>query len=359
MRALRCGWRGITRTGSVTSAGGVAATDPEVTFDPGAEALPNRVDGPTDSRTALNRWRIKTITTESGGQTQITYSPVSDCSRSNLPTPATNTTRCMPVFYAPNGTPTLDWFHKYVVTRVDLDDTATDQLNQITFYDYLDTPAWHYNTDEITKDKYRPGVTGAVTAGSRSGQGDPVRGSQTATEYHDLRGMDGGPGRVQSGGDEGCLGRRQLVADGSRTTRHFMVHGAAGDHASTDPAGAGGVVDDQRPPAKTDPPATRTRNGITGRTAWLVDTAVERTRNGALAAGGSPNHPSRPTRSPTVTACRPQSKTSRTRRSPATRSCTCTTYARNDATLMIDNVAQHGDDSRRPVLGARPLRRAC
>jgi hypothetical protein len=147
---------GITRTGHVTTAGGVAVTDPEITFDPGADPLPNRVDGPSDGHTSLARWRIQTVHTESGGDLIVSYSGP-DCTRTTLPTPHTNTKRCMPAFWAPEGTgdPTLDWFHKYVVTRIDLDDAVTDQLNTTTFYDYLDAPAWHYQDDEITKDKFK------------------------------------------------------------------------------------------------------------------------------------------------------------------------------------------------------------
>src|SRR5262249_36270026 len=147
--------RGITHAGAVTTAGGVAVTDPEITFDPGNLPMPNRVDGSLVNRTSLNRWRIKTVTTEAGGQINVNNAPTSDCTRSNLPNPETNTMRCMPSLFDQAGSPVLDWFHKYVVTQVDLDDIATDQDTQSYFYDYLDAPAWHYNTDEITPDKFR------------------------------------------------------------------------------------------------------------------------------------------------------------------------------------------------------------
>ncbi len=323
--------RGITRTGSVTSAGGVAVSDPEVTFDPGAEPLPNRVDGPNDGRTALNRWRIKTITTESGGQILVTYSPVSDCSKSNPPKPATNTTRCMPAFYALNGTPTLDWFHKYVVTRVDLDDTATDQLNQTTFYDYLDAPAWHYNTDEITKDKYRTWGDWRGYGRVQVRQGDPS-GTQTATEYRYLRGMDG-----DRASDTG--GAKDVWVDdtwGGRIEDHEALQGVVRQEINFNGPGGAEVSSTVTDPWKSGPTATRSRNGITT-TAWLVDTAVERTRT-ALASGGF-----RTTKQVNVfnsdgmpTAVDDLGDENVT----GDETCTRTTYARNDASWMIDNVSQ-------------------
>ncbi len=184
--------RGITRTGKVTTAGGSQVSDPQISFDPGADPLPNRVDGPDVGRTALNRWRIRTVTTETGGQIQVSYSPTTDCSRSSPPDPETNTTRCMPSYYNPFGTPTLDWFHKYVVTRVDLTDAATDQLADTTFYDYLDNPAWHYTTDELTKDAYRSWGEWRGYGRVQIRHGDPTgTGTQTALEFRYLRGMDG------------------------------------------------------------------------------------------------------------------------------------------------------------------------
>ncbi|MGE5829862.1 MAG: hypothetical protein ACM30G_16085, partial [Micromonosporaceae bacterium] len=268
--------RGITRTGHVTTAGGATVADPEIVFDPGAEPLPNRVDGPADGRTALNRWRIKVITTESGGQVVVTYSGP-DCTRSNLPTPSNNSKRCMPAYYSPSGTPTLDWFHKYVVTRVDLDDTVTDQLNQTTMYDYLDSPAWHYNTDEITKDKHRTWGEWRGYGRVQVRQGDPS-GAQTAVEYRYLRGMDG---------DKQPTGTRDVwVADtwGTTIEDHEALRGFERQAITFNGANGTEVSSTLNVPWKTGPTATRTRNGVTTN-AWKTDTETVRTRT-ALAAGG-------------------------------------------------------------------------
>ncbi|MFG3702322.1 polymorphic toxin-type HINT domain-containing protein [Micromonospora sp. NPDC047620] len=182
--------RGLTRTGHVTTAGGSAVSDPEIVFDPGADPFANRVDGPNDGRTALFRWRIRTITTETGAQIVVTFKPT-ECTRSALPTPHSNTKRCMPQYYSNDGTdPTLDWFHKYVVDFVDVTDNTGASEAQKTYYDYLDPPAWRYEDSELVKEKKR-------TWGQFRGYGHvKVRqglasGPQLISEYRFLRGMDG------------------------------------------------------------------------------------------------------------------------------------------------------------------------
>ncbi|WP_157522569.1 RHS repeat-associated core domain-containing protein [Herbidospora cretacea] len=180
---------GITRTGSGIK-GGATETYPEIVFSPGADPFPNRVDGPADGRTALNRFRIVSITTESGAQIAVTYLP-GDCTRSSLPIPHTNGRRCMPQYYSPDDTePTLDWFHKYVVDRVDVYDNTGGFTHEQTNYDYLDAPAWHYDDSELIEERKR-------TWGQWRGYGRVrVRtgvesGPQSATEYRYFRGMDG------------------------------------------------------------------------------------------------------------------------------------------------------------------------
>ncbi|RZU76703.1 RHS repeat-associated protein [Micromonospora kangleipakensis] len=181
---------GITRTGKVTSAGGAEVSDPEVVFDPGAEALANRVDGMADGRSNLFRYRIRTITTESGAQISVTYSPT-ECTLGTVPEVHDNTKRCYPAYYGPKGEePTLDWFHKYRVDRVDVYDNTGGFTHEQTNYDYLDQPAWHYDNSELTEPKKR-------TWGEFRGYGKVrVRkglesGVQSATEYLYYRGMDG------------------------------------------------------------------------------------------------------------------------------------------------------------------------
>lgn len=182
--------RGLGHSGVFTTAGGAAQSDPEITFDPGADPFPNRVDGPEDDRTALKRWRIRAITTESGNQIVVTFKGL-DCTRSALPQPHSNTKRCFPQYYAPEGAqPTLDWFHKYVVSFVDANDNTGASEAEKTYYDYLDAPAWHYDNIQLVKEEKR-------TWGQFRGYGQvKIRvgldtGTQSTTEYRYLRGMDG------------------------------------------------------------------------------------------------------------------------------------------------------------------------
>ncbi|MFI6318735.1 RHS repeat-associated core domain-containing protein [Nonomuraea sp. NPDC050556] len=179
---------GITRTGSGV-AGGAPVSDPEVVFSPGAYPYPNRVDGPSDNRTALNRFRIKSITTESGAQLGISYL-LGDCARDALPQPHDNRKRCMPQWYAPSGEPTLDWFHKYVVSRVDVYDNTGGFLHEQTNYDYLDEPAWRYSDSELVEEKKRTWSSwrGYGRVRVRTGLESGV---QSAVEYRYFRGMDG------------------------------------------------------------------------------------------------------------------------------------------------------------------------
>ncbi|MEV1329876.1 polymorphic toxin-type HINT domain-containing protein [Micromonospora costi] len=180
---------GITRTGKVTTAGGTEVSDPEIVFDPGSEALANRVDAMADGRSNLFRYRITTITTETGAQISVTYSPT-ECTRSALPAVHANTKRCYPQYYGPDGEePTLDWFHKYRVDRVDTYDNAGGFSHEQTNYDYLDSPAWHYDDSELVDEdkrtwgEFRGYGKVRVRAGLESGV-------QSATEYLYFRGMD-------------------------------------------------------------------------------------------------------------------------------------------------------------------------
>ncbi|MFD1322244.1 polymorphic toxin-type HINT domain-containing protein [Micromonospora sonneratiae] len=181
---------GITRTGKVTTAGGPEVSDPEVVFDPGTEPLANRVDAIADGRSNLFRNRINTITTESGARISVSYS-ATECTRSSLPAVHNNNKRCFPQHYAPEGEePKLDWFHKYVVTRIDVYDNTGGFDHEQTNYDYLDTPAWHYDDSELVEEKKRTWgqFRGYGKVRVRKGFEDGV---QSATEYLYLRGMDG------------------------------------------------------------------------------------------------------------------------------------------------------------------------
>ncbi|NMD45299.1 MAG: hypothetical protein GYA85_00810, partial [Propionibacterium sp.] len=169
----------ITRTGKA----GTAIATPAVKLSP--IMLDSRISG---GSVALEKPRLGIVTSETGAQTIVTYS-TPECTQGNLPAtgdiPA-NTRRCMPVYYS-SGTaaPTLQWFNKYVVTKVtERDLTATTDYgvaglgldivaDQVTNYTYSGGGAWRYNDSPIIKAKYRTWEQwrgyGKVTATTGSG----------------------------------------------------------------------------------------------------------------------------------------------------------------------------------------------
>ncbi|MFE2011322.1 RHS repeat-associated core domain-containing protein [Streptomyces sp. NPDC059491] len=133
----------------------------DITLNPtifGGTLMPNRVDA-AEGRPALNRKRITSITNETGGQTLVTYSPT-ECTPTALPTaPDTNVKRCYPSWWTPDGyiDPVKDWFNKYLVTRIDENDTTggSGSESQVTSYEYADGPHWRRDTGEFTIEKHR------------------------------------------------------------------------------------------------------------------------------------------------------------------------------------------------------------
>ena len=55
------------------------------------------------------------------------------------------------MYWTPVGhtAPSLDYFDKYVVTRVNYSDVNSLSPNQLTTYTYLGTPAWHFDDNEL------------------------------------------------------------------------------------------------------------------------------------------------------------------------------------------------------------------
>jgi YD repeat-containing protein len=183
--------KSIAHTGNVTTAGGPAVTDPPVVFNPNADVMPNRVNTP-NGHSSLFRSRIQSITTESGGQVGITYSKP-ECDGITLPKPWANTKRCFPQYYAAEGEDLkLDWFNKYVVTRVDVYDNTGGFQHQQTNYHYLDTPAWAYDNSQLVDPKKRTwgDFRGYGRVELRTGVESDT---QTRTEYRYFRGLNGDP----------------------------------------------------------------------------------------------------------------------------------------------------------------------
>lgn len=178
---------------SITHAGlvGGTATDPDVTF--GAVQLTNRVDTASDGISSLPRYRLRTVTSESGAVTTVNYSSP-QCTAGNLPTPDSNTMRCFPQKWTPEGntSPRTDWFHKYVVTDVSTADTIGLAPALQTFYTYGGGGAWAYNDNKLIPDTYRTWSQWRGYGEVTTTQGDPNapgERSQSTTTY--FRGMDG------------------------------------------------------------------------------------------------------------------------------------------------------------------------
>jgi len=182
------------------TAGGTTITLPATTFSGVQKA--NRVDSRADGRLAMNRYRLSSIQSESGGVTSIAYHGT-NCSPSSLPSdPASNGKRCMPVYWTPEGAsePEMEYFHKYLVHTVTENARASGSDPVVTYYTYSGSPAWHYDDNPLVPKKrrtwsqWRGYATTTVRAGDPEAPGQP----QTKTVYRYFRGIDGD--RTASGG---------------------------------------------------------------------------------------------------------------------------------------------------------------
>ncbi|UFR07077.1 RHS repeat-associated core domain-containing protein [Streptomyces sp. Go40/10] len=119
--------------------------------------LPNRVDGQADNILPLNKPRLKTVTSETGAQTIVTYREADCTAAGTKPKLDENTKRCYPVYWSPNGEkdPKLDWFQKYPVSSVSTTDPHGGSEAVQHSYQYTGGGAWHYDEDPMTPAKER------------------------------------------------------------------------------------------------------------------------------------------------------------------------------------------------------------
>ncbi|MFF9135895.1 RHS repeat-associated core domain-containing protein [Streptomyces sp. NPDC014806] len=157
------------------------------------EFMSNRVDGPSDDILPFYKPRLRTITSETGAQTIVSYMPEDCVAGQTMPKVDDNTRRCYPVYWAPNGgkTPKLDWFQKYPVQAVST--TAPQGGQEAVEHTYVYGPhggAWRYNDDPLTKEKERTWSTwrGYDQVTHLVGRAGTTQ-SKTVTYY--LRGMNG------------------------------------------------------------------------------------------------------------------------------------------------------------------------
>ncbi|MFI5914515.1 RHS repeat-associated core domain-containing protein [Dactylosporangium sp. NPDC051541] len=274
---------GISHTGLAGTTDSVprtAVTVPDVHF--AGVQKPNRVDA-TDFAPAMNWWRIATIETEGGGTINVTYADADCVAGSKVPDKTAlwnNTLRCFPVYWTPEGESglKLDYFHKYVVSRVTEQDNAlpSDERSVpvVTSYEYPNPPAWRYTDDDgLVADKTK---TWSVWRGYdlvRTITGTGADAVKSETTY--FRGMDG---------DKFGTGT---------ATRSVSLPAAGGAPAVTDSDFYAGLVREERAyqdstgdeisatvsvPWRSDPPtATRKIDGVTAE-ARFVAVTQQRTR---------------------------------------------------------------------------------
>ncbi|MGP4083859.1 RHS repeat-associated core domain-containing protein [Streptomyces sp. KR55] len=122
------------------------------------EMRANRVDGTADNILPLHKPRLKTVTSETGAQTIVTYLDADCVAGQTMPKVDENTKRCYPVYWSPNGEqdPILDWFQKYPVSSVSTTDPhGGSEAVQHTYQYSSAGGAWHYNEDPLTPAKER------------------------------------------------------------------------------------------------------------------------------------------------------------------------------------------------------------
>ncbi|MFJ6940553.1 RHS repeat-associated core domain-containing protein [Streptomyces sp. NPDC101132] len=137
--------------------GGTGLEMPKVVFE--GEQKPNHVEGAGSPNTLRYiKWRVRKITSETGSVTLVNYSNPECIWGSKMPASADkNSLRCFPIYWSQSGgTPTLDWFHKYVVTSVLQEDTQGNGDTQETYYNYDGGAGWGYSDDDgLTKPNHR------------------------------------------------------------------------------------------------------------------------------------------------------------------------------------------------------------
>ncbi|MEU6713640.1 RHS repeat-associated core domain-containing protein [Nonomuraea sp. NPDC046802] len=152
---------------------------------------PNRVDA-LEGRPPLTKWRVSAIDNETGGAISVTYSD-EDCKAGDTPDPDSNTRRCYPQYWSPEGAtkPERDWFHKYVVTQVQQIDRTGGAPDVLESYEYLGGGAWHHDDDDgLTKEKYKTWSQWRGYGKVRVLRGAPGQ-QQSKAEFTYFRGMDG------------------------------------------------------------------------------------------------------------------------------------------------------------------------
>lgn len=280
----------ITRTGY--AADGSSLTEPPVTF--GQVLLANRVAG-YNSQPPMLHFRLNSIVGETGAHTSIAYDTIvngasAPCTSTHVPTSQDqNSYPCFPVYWTLpyQTTPTLDYFHKYVVTEVDVSDPNALAPTHVSTYTYLGVPAWHFDDNEVVKPadrtwaQFRGYQQVQVRTGNANNSSNGAPDQWTLTQSTYFRGMDGdrkADGSTTSGVTvPDSLGEtvadNDLYADTAREVRTF--NGAGGSELAT-------TITD---PTTILTSGSRARTGLPALTSAMVGVASTRTYTD-IATGG-------------------------------------------------------------------------
>ena len=269
----------ITHTGSDTTAGGSSSpvTLPPVSF--AGIDMQNRVDTVTDGLPPLYRYRIKTITTETGSVISPVYTQPNPCTAPVTTSPSSNTSSCYPVYWTPTGytAPFLDWFNKYVLSSVTQTDPTGGAPAVVTAYKYKGGGAWHYDDNEVVQPKYRTygQFRGYGDVQTRTGNGvnDPQTLSET-TYYRGMSNDNNSTAVTLTDSAGGTHDDANQLAGLPLETTSYLGDGGPVDHSTITSYWVSAAA------------ATRTRSGLPDLTANWVASAETYTRQ-ALTDGGT------------------------------------------------------------------------
>ncbi|WP_091096137.1 RHS repeat-associated core domain-containing protein [Micromonospora citrea] len=324
----------LARISHTGEAGDGTVALPDVEF--AGTALTNRVDTNNDQYPAMRRFRIKTVRSETGGVTDVTYSPA-DCvagtrvpDRNNL---HLNALRCYPVRWRPEGNtaPIDDFFHKYVVTEVGQAELTGGSPRTRVRYAYQDAPAWHFtDEDGLVKAEFKTwsvwrGYGEVVTTTGDAGE-------QTVTRTRFFRGMHG---------DKLPTGTRQVtlpavaVGDVPAVADEDEFAGMVREAVTYD--GEAEVSANVTVPWRSAPTASRTLDGVTVH-ARMVGPGAQHTRT-AL-DGGRGHRTTRVTTGYDEYGMPDRVDDQGDEARDDDQRCVLTTYRRNTEAWIVDRVAR-------------------
>ncbi|WP_165985116.1 ricin-type beta-trefoil lectin domain protein, partial [Streptomyces sp. YIM 98790] len=329
----------ITRTGYAP--GGVSQRMNPVEFSHNNDPMPNRVvAGASDPRPAFDRLRIRRVITEIGGEIAVTYStPNGHCATgTGHPAPQDNTSLCYPVYWHPDPEEeSIDWFNKYLVTKVEQKPRIDGVPDVVTQYQYSGGAGWARNQGEFTRkttrtyDQWRGYAQVSVVSGVTDAAVGTVQG-KTTTRY--FRGLHGDP-------LPGGASRSVTLTDSTGATiatDHPAFQGMAAETITYSRSG-GAVVSRTVTTPSRHLLATRARDGVPDLKAYRVQT--DETFTETDSSGTNPDDP-RTTRTVTTRTwydttygLPTQVETSGETGSPDPRTCTLLSHVHNTGAHLI------------------------